>query len=110
MRRCITETKACRDLAGQTASLEILKGILGLRMFAQLAAVIECHVLHQPIERPMIRRTLHRSAVAWDLQSGTFGQFLHCLAEGEMVVRHQKADGGAVRAAAEAVVELLVGD
>ena len=41
--------------------------------------------------------------------TGALGQFLDRVEELEAVVVHQEADGGAVRAAAEAVVELLVG-
>ena len=37
-----------------------------------------------------------------------FGQFFNGISEAEMLIIHQEADGGSVRAAAKAMIELLV--
>ena len=46
---------------------------------------------------------------AGDFHAGGFGQVLDSLGEVQVVVVHEKAEGIAARAAAKAVVELLVG-
>ena len=57
----------------------------------------------------MVRAVASRArASPRHLQAGLPGQFLDGLAEVQSLVLHQEADGGAVGAAAEAVVELLV--
>ena len=50
-----------------------------------------------------------RVLVARHLHAGTLGQLIDRIEELEAVVVHQEADRGAVRAAAEAVIELLGG-
>jgi hypothetical protein len=47
--------------------------------------------------------------LAGQLQSGALRQIRHRIEKSELLVLHEKADHRAVRAAAKAVVELLIG-
>ena len=53
--------------------------------------------------------TIVGTRLARDLYTGSRREFLDGLREGEAVVVHEEAERGAMRAAAEAVVELFVG-
>ena len=50
-----------------------------------------------------------RVAVVWHAHAYAVGKLLHSFGEGEPLVFHDEADGGAVCAAAEAVVKLFAG-
>jgi hypothetical protein len=76
-------------------------------MLAQLPPVERGGSVVELVERRGIGAGRGRCG-AGDLEPGVLGELLDGLAEAEPVELHQEADRGTVRAAAEAVVELLV--
>ena len=78
-------------------------------MFAQLAAVELVRALQQAVVVFFTGvRTETGSSLVWHVQAHRACQFLYGLGKFQIFVIHQKADGAAVGAAAETVVELLV--
>jgi hypothetical protein len=80
-------------------------------MLAQLAAVIAVGLLQQFGERGRVVAAGTPgggvAALARHLEADRGGQFLDRVGEAQVLVLHEEADGAAVGAAAEAVVELL---
>ena len=76
---------------------------------AQALAEVQRGPLHRDVELVVrIRRAGGGTAFARHLESRARGEFLDRLDEAEVVVFHDEAEHRAVRAAAEAVIELLV--
>ena len=102
--RRIADAEARGDFAGEAAALEVVDGARGL---FQLLAVVARGGLHQVVQ---IRRDLVLRHIGGFLRHGdayALGQFLHRFHKAHAGVFHDKADGRAMRAAAEAVIELL---
>ncbi|KGX49631.1 hypothetical protein Y025_5578 [Burkholderia pseudomallei TSV32] len=116
--RRVAEPEAQRDLARQAAPLQVLDRV---RRAAQLLAVIVTGGLHHVGQRgrDRFRRRGRRMAVARAAASAhrrrlvrhrepdRLRELLHRLGKREPRVLHQEADRGAMRAATEAVIELL---
>ncbi len=75
-------------------------------MFTQLAPVPVGHFAEQIIEGLEVGGTVEGDAPG-QFHAHAAGQLFHRLGKAETVVLHEKADGAAVGAAPEAVVELL---
>jgi hypothetical protein len=102
--RRIAEAEAGGDLAGDAAPLEVVDG-LG-RGF-QLLAVEARGARHEFGQRRLLRPLGAIALFVGHLQADRRGQVLDRLDEADAGMLHQEADGAAVGAAAEAVVELL---
>jgi len=111
-RRRKAETEVPGDLAGQTAALEVIHRSLARRMALERLAVEVGGGGEQRIQRRVgwLPRFVRAAAFfAGDFHASGFGQVLDSLGEIQVVVVHEKAEGIAAGAAAEAVIELLVG-
>src|SRR5690606_33996718 len=101
----------------RVADLEALAGGLvqaaaaqvgaGLVTAGQLAAEEAGRLAEDVVQRLPVGIGLAAARLARDLHAGPAGELLDRVEELESVVVHQEADGGAMRPAAEAVVELL---
>ena len=98
------EPVARGDLARDAAALEIVDR--GVRLL-ELRAVIRERVHHARGECRRLGRALLLRARLGDRHADRLGKRANRLGIGEPLVFHEEADGVAVRAAAEAVVELL---
>ncbi|CRM76900.1 hypothetical protein [Pseudomonas sp. 22 E 5] len=110
-RRGETQAKIPGDLTGQAAALEVLDGGLALRMAFKRLAIEVGSGGQQRVQRRiggLSRFVRAATFFAGDFHAGGFGQFLDGLGEVQVVVVHDKTEGIAACAAAEAVVELLV--
>ena len=111
-RRREAQAEVAGNLAGQATALEVLHRSLARRMALQRLAVVVGGVAQQGVQRRLdlrLRRLPAAIAVlVRDFQPGLARQLLDRLGKLQLVQIHQKADGIAARAAAEAVVELLV--
>ena len=94
------------DLAGQAALFQVAGGLGRFGVPAQLGAVPGGGFLHQLVQGAVVRPLLEGDGVGY-LQAHAGGQFLHGLGKAEVVVFHEKAQGRAVGAATETVIELL---
>ncbi|MEJ2535380.1 MAG: hypothetical protein P8008_07980 [Gammaproteobacteria bacterium] len=101
-RRRVADAKITANLAGQAPGLEILDC---RRMVFELL-LVELGGLAEDLVKPCAG-ALRRLARVRHLQTGQVRQVLHRVPELQPFELHQEADRRAVRAAAEAVVELL---
>jgi len=111
-RRGEAQAEVAGDFAGEAAPLEVVDGGFALRMALERLAIKVGGGGQQRVQRRIggLPRFVRAAAFfARDFHAGGFGQFLDGLGEVQVVVVHDKAEGVAARAAAEAVVELLVG-
>ena len=106
----VADAEARRDLAGQSATLQVLDRA---RRFLQLRAVELHGALHHRVKvgfalaaRRLLRR---RRPELRHLHARHRGEILHRIDVTEARIRHQEADRVAMRAATEAVIELLGG-
>ena len=104
--RRITDAENAGDLASQTALAQIIHRPLPSRMGAQLLAK-EPVGLGDPLQQRPGR--IPAAAPLGQFQPRVPGQLLHGVQKFQPLVGHQKADGVATRAAAEAVIKLLAG-
>ncbi len=77
-------------------------------MFAQLLAVQEVGLFEQMEQGRVIGGGRHGFAARRHLKTGALGQFFDRLTEWQVIVFHEKSDRGAMGAAAEAMIELLI--
>ena len=105
--RRVADAKALAGLRGESAACHV---VAGARLARQRLHVVARDLLHQLVQR-LVGALGPRgpAALVRHLEPQARGQFLHRLREGHVVVLHEEAEHGAVRAAAEAVIELLVG-
>ncbi len=111
-RRGEAEAEVPGDLAREAAALEVIDGSLTLRMAFKRLTIEVGSGRQQRVQRRVggLSRFVRATAFfARDLHAGGFRQFLDSLGEVQVVVVHDEAEGIAARAAAETVVELLVG-
>src|SRR5690606_3557786 len=101
---CVSD---CEPLAGRRLQAALAQVRTRLVATGQLAAEERLGVGQDVIQRLAVRVGLAPCRVAGDLHAGTPGKLLDRVEELQPVVVHQEADGGTVRPAAEAVVELL---
>ncbi|MCY1536030.1 hypothetical protein D9M68_714670 [compost metagenome] len=107
----VAQAEGPGDLARQATPLEVGHGarrgleLLHVGVRGLLQHVVERH-LFLPLQRCALT-VLWRGVVLGYLQAGLLGQVLHGLDKGHAGMLHLEADGVAVGAAAEAVVELL---
>ena len=89
----------------------LLAGVAGRPRFGAQQRLPMCGDLaHERREIGFVAAaTIVGARLARDLDTGSRGEFLDGLREGEAVVVHEEAERGAMRTASEAVVELLVG-
>lgn len=104
--RCIAETKPCRHLTADTAPAQVVDGLRGIGVLAQLDGEVPGGMFEDVVQRPVVGR-LFEAGLARHLEAEVCGQFLDRLGEAQAVVFHQEAQRRAVCAAAEAMVELL---
>ena len=100
----VADAEARGDFAGKSATFEVVDGAL---IIFELFAVVARGGLHQVIQ---IRCDLVLRHVAGFLRHGdadALGQFFHRFHKTHAGMFHDKADGRAMRAAAEAVIELF---
>src|SRR5262249_38330730 len=104
----VADAKARGDLAGETAALEILDRA---RRFLQLAAVELHRLLEHAVEVRLalfLLDLLRRARLPFrHLHADAGGEVLHRVDIAHAAVGHEETDRVAVRAAAEAVIELL---
>jgi len=100
--------EASGHFAGDAPLLEVRYRTVCLRVLAQLRAVIAQYPLHQLVQFRQVGAASRPAGLPGHRQSRPAGQLFHRLGEIEVPVFHEKADGRAVGAAAEAVVELFV--
>ena len=111
LRRRVAQTVGLGDPAGQAAALQVVdRARAGLQLRAVGARGL-CHQFGKRLLRAALRRLaralLRRAFLLRHRQAHLRSQIVHRLAEARAGVRHQKVDRVAVRAATEAVVELL---
>ena len=105
--RRIAHAETGRDLAGESALLEIVDR---LRRRLQLLAVVLGRLRHDLDEIDGARAVVGFPPSAFlfgHLHAGAAGEILHGIDEAHAGIFHHEADGRAVGATAEAVVELL---
>jgi len=104
----VADAEARRDLSGEAAALEVLDGA---RRFLQLGAVELHRLLHHAVQvglALLARRLFRRARLQFGhLHADRRGQVLDGVDVAHPGVGHHEADGIAVHAAAEAVIELL---
>src|SRR5690606_26539548 len=100
----ITETEGGGHLAADSPSLEIRHGTLAS---AQLLPVKPRRLLQHREQRGAVGTPARLDTGLGQRQPGAARELRHRLGKAPVLVLHEKADGGTVRAAAEAVVELL---
>ena len=102
--RRVADRVALHDLRIDAALLDIRTRLLAV---GELAAEERGGRFHRAVEVAGFRIGVALLGVAREFHANALGQLVHRIEELEAVVVHQEADRGAVRAAAEAVVELL---
>src|SRR5690606_31538962 len=104
--RRVAEAETGGDFAGEAAPSEVIDGARG---GLELILVIALRPGHQLGHRGLFLGVLRILAapLVRHAQAEIAGQFLDCIDKAQALVRHDEADGAAMRAAAEAVVELL---
>ncbi len=111
-RRCEAEAEVAGDFAGQATTLEVVHRSFARWMALQGLTVKVGGGGEQWVQRRIGRLArLVRAAAffAWNFHAGGLGQIFDSLEEVQVVVVHDEAQGIAAGAAAEAVIELLVG-
>jgi len=102
--RCVADAEAGAGFRVDAALVQVGPGLgAALQLLLEEAG----GGLQGGIELAALAVLVAGAGVARHLQAGALGQLLDRVEELEAVVVHQEADRGAVRAAAEAVVELL---
>ncbi|MNP09559.1 hypothetical protein D3C76_1016710 [compost metagenome] len=107
-----TEAEVPGDFTGQPATFEVVHGGFARRMAFQGLAIEIGGGRKQRVQRRIggLARLVRAPAFfPGDFHPGGLGQFFDSLGEVQVVVVHDEAEGIAASAAAEAVVELLVG-
>jgi len=105
------EAEVASDFTGQAAALEVIHGVLALRMALQGLAIVLGGGIEQRVERRvhrLARRAPAPAFLARHVHAGALGQLLDRLGKFQLIVVHDEAEGIAAGAATEAVVELLV--
>ena len=111
-RRGEAEAEVPGDFAGEAAAAQVAHGAFSGGMAAQRLLVEDGRFLEEA-EQGLVPVFTAASAaspfLARDLEADGAGEVLHRLREVDVLVVHQEAEGIAAGAAAEAVVELLLG-
>ena len=107
----VADAKALGDGAGETAALEVVDRVAGFGVAAQLPLVPLAALVQQRVQWFAALALLLAVAgiLTGHFQAGSAGQVLHSGGKVEPVVLHEKADGIAAGATAEAVEKLFVG-
>ncbi|MNR03022.1 hypothetical protein D3C85_1189000 [compost metagenome] len=111
-RRSEAQAEVPGNFTRQPAPFEVVDGSLACRVALEGLAIIVGCCRQQRIERRIGRLPGLVAAPAFfagHFHAGGLGQVLDSLGEIQIVVVHEKAQGVTARAAAKAVVELLVG-
>ena len=110
--RCEAQAEVAGDHPRQAAALEVFHGSLARGVALQCLTVIVGGGIEQRIKRRVDRLPGFATGAAFlagHFHAGALGQILDGLGKVQAVVVHDEAKGIATCAAAEAVIELLVG-
>ena len=106
--RCVTQPEARGDFAGEPSAFQVVDGARAFLQRRLVETRRHGEDLGQ-VGRFLAPPGLAGTLLARDIQAGIAGQLLDRVGERLPAIFHQEADGGAMSATAEAMVELLGG-